>query len=426
MMESAHPSSAALAPPPSPAPHTVEIVIPVLDEERVLERSVRRLSRVLERDFPYPYRITVADNGSCDSTPAIARRLERELPHVRGLHVEGRGRGLALREAWSRSDAEVLCYMDVDLSTGLDALLPLVAPLVSGHSDLAIGSRLAPGARVERSLKRELISRGYNRLVRASFRGRFSDAQCGFKAGRADVIRALLPAVEDDGWFFDSELLVLAERSGLRIHEVPVDWVEDPDSRVSLMRTAVGDLRGIARVATRIARGSAAVELPAAARVPPHGNGAIGQLLRFAAIGVVSTGAYLVLYLLLGTSLPSMAANALALALSAIGNTAANRSITFDRGGRRHLLRHHVQGFAVFLLCLGLTSGALAVLGATAPGASKPIELVALCLANLLGTTLRFYLLRFWVFGPHPAIGPAGDRATPAVNAIALDRTAGA
>jgi hypothetical protein len=145
----------------------------------------------------------------------------------------------------------VVAYMDADLSTGLEALLPLVAPLLSGHSDLAIGTRLANGAAVVRGPKRELISRGYNLLLRTAMLARFSDAQCGFKAGRTEVVRALLPAVEDQAWFFDTELLLAAQRGGLRIHEVPVDWVEDPDSRVDLVRTALDDLRGLARVTRR-------------------------------------------------------------------------------------------------------------------------------------------------------------------------------
>ena len=164
------------------------------------------------------------------------------------LRLEQKGRGRALRAAWAASDADVLCYMDVDLSTDLAGLLPLVAPLVSGHSDLAIGSRLARGARVSRGPKRELVSRCYNLILHTALRSRFSDAQCGFKAIRGDVAHVLVPAVVDDGWFFDTELLVLAERRGLRIHEVPVDWVDDPDSRVAIVRTAVDDLRGVCRL----------------------------------------------------------------------------------------------------------------------------------------------------------------------------------
>ena len=138
--------------------------------------------------------------------------------------------------------------MDVDLSTDLDALLPLLAPLLSGHSDVAIGTRLHRDARVERSRRRELISRAYNRLLHVVLRARFSDAQCGFKAIRADAAADLLPLIRDEEWFFDSELLVLAQRRRLRIHEVPVDWVEDGDSRVEIMPTALADLRGVARL----------------------------------------------------------------------------------------------------------------------------------------------------------------------------------
>ena len=171
------------------------------------------------------------------------------------MHLAEKGRGRALKQAWAGSDSDVLVYMDVDLSTDLDALLPLVAPLISGHSDLAIGSRLAGASRVERGPKRELISRSYNLMLRGALRVGFTDAQCGFKAIRRDAARELLPLVDDDQWFFDTELLVLAERAGLRIHEVPVDWVDDPDSRVDIVRTALDDLRGVVRLGTSLARG---------------------------------------------------------------------------------------------------------------------------------------------------------------------------
>src|SRR5919201_413865 len=203
----------------------VEIVVPVYNEQAGLERSIRSLHRYLRSQFPFSWRIVVADNASTDATPEIAASLARELRGVEVLRLERKGRGLALREAWSRSDARVVCYMDVDLSTDLRGLLPLVAPLLSGHSDVAIGSRLARGARVVRGPKRELISRGYNRLLHATLCARFSDAQCGFKAVRRDALDGLLDDVRDEAWFFDTELLVLAQRRGLRIHEVPVDWV---------------------------------------------------------------------------------------------------------------------------------------------------------------------------------------------------------
>jgi glycosyltransferase involved in cell wall biosynthesis len=226
----------------------VEVAIPVYNEERVIAESVRRLHSYLTANFPFRFLITVADNGSTDGTFAIAQRMSAELPGVKAIHLDRKGRGFALRNVWGASHADVVAYMDADLSTGLDAFLPLVAPLLSGRSDLATGSRLARGSDVVRSLKREIISRGYNLLLRAVLCARFSDAQCGFKAGRTEVIRALLPAVKDNVWFFDTELLVLAQRSGLRITEVPVVWVERRDSTVNIGRTALDDLRGVARL----------------------------------------------------------------------------------------------------------------------------------------------------------------------------------
>jgi glycosyltransferase involved in cell wall biosynthesis len=226
----------------------LEIVIPVYNERLALEGSVRMLHGYLSATFPFSWQITIVDNASTDGTLQIARRLMYDLPRVGVIHLPAKGRGRALRTAWSVSRAEVLAYMDVDLSTDLAALLPLVSPLLSGHSDVAIGTRLHRASRITRSRKRELISRCYNRLLRLALRAHFSDAQCGFKAIRAGAAAELLPLVEDQAWFFDTELLVLAQRRGLRIHEVPVDWVEDGDSRVEIVPTALADLRGVARL----------------------------------------------------------------------------------------------------------------------------------------------------------------------------------
>jgi glycosyltransferase involved in cell wall biosynthesis len=243
-----HPAPTAF---PAPARPVVEIVVPVHNEEAALERSIRRLHRFLDLNMPFPWRVVIADNASTDSTTAIARALALELPGTEAMVLAAKGRGRALRAAWSQSDADVLCYMDVDLSTDLRALLPLVAGLVSGHSDVAIGTRLASGSRVVRGRKRDLISRAYNRLLRLVLGARFSDAQCGFKAVSAQAALPLLAEVEDDDWFFDTELLMLAQRRGLRIHEVAVDWIDDPDSRVAIVPTALADLRGVARLAVR-------------------------------------------------------------------------------------------------------------------------------------------------------------------------------
>ena len=353
----------------------VEIVVPVHDEQDALEASVRRLHGFLRTEFPFTWRIVIADNASTDATPEIAARLAGSLPGVELLRLERKGRGRALRAAWATSDARVVSYMDVDLSTDLRGLLPLVAPLLSGHSDLAIGTRLAHGARVVRGPKRELISRSYNSILHAVLRARFSDAQCGFKAARTDALGAgLLDDVRDDGWFFDTELLVLAQRRGLRIHEVPVDWVDDPDSRVQIVRTALDDLRGVARLA------------------------AAAPLARFLAIGVASTLAFALLFLLLRGPLGAAGANAAALAITAIGNTAANRRLTFGLRGREDVLRHHVRGAAVFVLALALSNGALEVLHGIDATPPRTVELTVLVLGSALATVTRYVALKTWVF----------------------------
>jgi putative flippase GtrA len=403
----------------------VDIVVPVKDEERDLAPSVRRLCAFLRDDFPFSARVTIADNGSTDRTWAVATALSHQFPAVTAVHLEQPGRGRALRAIWSGSDAAVLAYMDVDLSTDLNALLPLVAPLLSGHSDVAIGTRLARGSRVVRGPRREVISRGYNLLLRASLRVEFSDAQCGFKAIRRDQARALLPLTEDTGWFFDTELLVLAERAGLRIHEVPVDWIDDTDSRVDIVATALADLRGIARLGYGLLRGT--IKVPAlrdsaagafgAAGYPRgrSGRGELGwQIAGFTAIGVASTLAYLLLFLLLRAVMPAQAANALSLLVTAIANTAANRRLTFGIRGRAQAARHQLKGLTAFALGLALTSGALAGLHAAAPGAGRGTEVAVLVVANLIATVLRFVLFRSWVFG-------RGDSAPAAVSSESFD-----
>jgi glycosyltransferase involved in cell wall biosynthesis len=225
----------------------VDVVIPVHNEERTLEASIRRLDAHL-RGLPVRCRIVIASNGSTDRTGAIADEVAAGMDGVAVRHLAEPGRGRAVRSAWAASDAQVLSYMDVDLSTDLACFLPLVTPLLRREADVALGSRLAPGAAVERGCNRELLSRGYNWLLRRILRVRFSDAQCGFKAIRAECARELLPVVRDQRWFFDTELLAIAERRGLTIAEVPVRWVENLDSRVNIPRTILQDLRGILRL----------------------------------------------------------------------------------------------------------------------------------------------------------------------------------
>jgi glycosyltransferase involved in cell wall biosynthesis len=380
----------------------VEIVVPVYNEQDDLVRCVRRLHEYL-RDFPFSSLITIADNASTDATLLLAYRLAAELPDVRVVHLQAKGRGRALREVWSRSTAEVVAYMDIDLSTDLSALLPLVAPLMSGHSDVAIGSRLSRSARVVRGPKREMISRCYNLLLRATLRTRFSDAQCGFKAMRTDCARGLLPHVHDTGWFFDTELLVLAERSGLRIAEVPVDWIDDADSRVDIVATALADLRGVARLGRALASGALPlrdlreqfgrhpIEVPG---VPKR---LAWQAIRFAFVGALSTLAYLLLFVMLRAPLGAQTANLAALLITAVANTAANRRFTFGVivSG---VVRHQMQGLLVFGLALALTSGSLAALNTLDAHPARLAEVGVLVVANLAATAMRFVLLRQWVF----------------------------
>jgi putative flippase GtrA len=383
-MSTTVPSPVPYRPVLRPAPQ-IDVVVPVHNEEVALERSIRRLHRYLSAEFPFSWRIVIADNASTDATAAIAVRLQSELSGTEALLVDRKGRGRALRAAWSASPARVVCYMDIDLSTDLRGLLPLVAPLLSGHSDVAIGTRLAHGARVVRGTRRELISRSYNRILRAALRIRFSDAQCGFKAVRREALEPLLADVRDDGWFFDTELLVHAERRGLRIHEVPVDWIDDPDSRVQIVRTAIDDLKGVARLA------------------------AGSQTARFMSVGVASTIAYALLFLLLRGPLGAGAANAAALALTAVANTAANRRLTFGLRGRSGLVRQHVLGAAVFVLALGLTSSALAVLHGLDPTPVRAVELAVLIAASTAATVTRFVALRSWVFARRAPASPAAE-----------------
>jgi glycosyltransferase involved in cell wall biosynthesis len=381
----------------------VEIVVPVYNEESDLGASIERLHSHLTENFPFSWQITIADNASNDRTLEIANELSTRLGRVEHMHLAQKGRGRALRAAWSESSAEVVAYMDVDLSTDLAGLLPLVAPLLSGHSELAIGTRLAGSSRVERGPRREFISRSYNRLLRATLNAQFSDAQCGFKAVRADVARELLGEIKDQEWFFDTELLILAQRRGLRIHEVPVDWVDDPDSRVRIFDTAAKDLRGMARLAWE------------------------SNVVRFLIVGAISTIAYALLFLLLRGPLGAGGANAASLAITAIGNTAANRSFTFGVSGGEGIVRQYAQGLGVFLLAFGLTSGSLYALNWLHPEASRAIELLVLTTANITATLARYVALRFHVFAhgrrvPPPQPELPRNRKSPTTSTPALEK----
>lgn len=376
-------------------PPLVDIMIPVYNEAHVLRESIARLHRYLTAELPFSWRITVVDNASTDGTDAVAAEIAAELDGVTLLRLERKGRGLALKTAWLASDARVLTYMDVDLSTGLNALLPLVAPILSGHSDLAIGSRLAPGAAVARGPRREFISRVYNAILRVVFLNRFRDAQCGFKAIDAGVAQRLLPAVVDDTWFFDTELLLLAEHNGLRVFEVPVNWVDDPDSRVDVAQTATDDLRGVARMARTFLGGGGHVDLGAERRQSlTHDMGR--HVVGFTFIGVVSTALTLLLFLVLRDPLGPLGANLAAFSAVTLLNSWANQRYSFV-GRTRHARRTQwTRMFGTFAAGAVASTAALAIAGTA--DAPLWVECLTLLAVWLLLAAVRFHLLRTWVF----------------------------
>jgi putative flippase GtrA len=433
----------------------VEIVVPVYNEADQLEASIIALHSFLHSSFPLVTTITIADNASTDDTWRIATELADTLDGVHALHLDEKGRGRALRAAWSNSTAIVVAYMDVDLATGLDALLPLVAPLLSGHSDLAVGTRLAPGSHVVRGVRREFISRGYNLLLRSTLRTSCSDAQCGFKALRRQVAVELLPLVQDDEWFFDTEVLVTAQRLGLRIHEVPVDWVDDTDSRVRVVHTAVQDLRGVWRMIGPESRQRAVLRPTGPApitggdgdgvltglalvspehRVPVPGRPSTDrvdedptasavsadELLRFAGVGVASTAAYAALFAALEPALGSYGANTVAIGLCSLANTAAHRGMAgTDRYDRD---RTHRMAVAAGLLGVSLASTTVALAAVRSLGLdSRTAQLAAVTSANTVAAVIRFGILRTWVFRPN--YGSRLSTATALSSASTLSTT---
>ncbi len=492
-----------------PAAPDVDIVVPVYNEAGQLASSITALRSYLDTSFPFVATVTIADNASTDRTWSIATDLVRTLPGVQAIHLDRKGRGRALKAAWSRSRAMVVAYMDVDLATGLDALLPLVAPLLSGHSDMAIGTRLGPGAHVVRGARREVISRCYNLLLRTTLRSACTDAQCGFKALRREAAEQVLPLVEDDEWFFDTEVLVTAQRVGLRIHEVPVDWVDDMDSRVDVVHTAAKDLQGVWRMLGRTSRRLTAGR-PAGPLVEPRNHSSTNvsvapgatpprrtteanhrwpadggdrptsvalltrrgasvrstsasdpgsvdpgsvdpgsvdpgsvdtgsvdtgsvdpgnevfadELLRFAGVGALSTVAYAGLFAALEPSLGGYLANAVAIALCSLGNTAVHRGMVGAAGQGLDRRQRMTTAAALMGVSLGFTTGALAVTRAAGFTSLVP-ELCAVTAGNAAAAFIRFGILRTWVFRPEfgthlapasAAPGPRADQHRPAAS----------
>jgi len=232
---------------------TVDVVVPVYNEEHALPRTIPKLRGFLSEPlFPYTWRIVIADNASVDGTPEVGQHLAGEYgDQVEYVRLEAKGRGRALKRTWLASPMEIVSYMDVDLSSGLEAFPTLIGAIAEGGYDIAIGSRLARGSQVKRSLGRRVLTGGYNLMIKAMFSTRFSDAQCGFKAVSQQAAQRVVPLIEDNNWFFDTELLILAEKLGYRVKDVPVVWDEDRDTRVNVAATITEDLRGLLRLRLR-------------------------------------------------------------------------------------------------------------------------------------------------------------------------------
>jgi|TARA_Y100000031_G_scaffold17370_1_gene17945 glycosyltransferase involved in cell wall biosynthesis len=229
---------------------TVDIVIPVCNEERALPRSVVILAEFLHYNLHNPWQIIIADNASIDGTRAVSEMLCEKYSGINYLHIPQKGRGRALKAAWLDSKADIVSYMDVDLSTDLAHFPELIQSLEEGYH-VAIGSRLSKGSRVTRGFKREFVSRSYNLLIRSMFFTDFQDAQCGFKAMTRRAAEEIVPKIENNNWFFDTELLIIAAKRGYGIKQIPVKWTDDPNSTVNVTRTAAEDIKGLLRLRFR-------------------------------------------------------------------------------------------------------------------------------------------------------------------------------
>lgn len=376
----------------------MEIVIPVFNEEAALAGAIAVLHAYLTEWLPFDWLVTIVDNGSTDLTREVAHRLAGQLPGVRVLCLDFKGKGNAISTAWSASEADIVAYMDVDLSTHLDALLPMLTALASGHSDLAIGSRLMYGANMVRSLKRDVVSRCYNGMLRLTHGVRFSDAQCGFKAGRTSVVRPLLRQVQDRTWFFDTELLLLAEHNGLRVLEVPVDWVEDRDSRVAVARVALINLGGMLRCVRVKATGRARVPgLPVrgtpqpihpAAVVRPKGRHRLaGDVAGFAAVSALCVAAAQESFSIARWWWPPTAAALLAALLAA--RIAAEIDWLLPAAAQHFAPRQRWRGLLGSGLVGALVGGTLLAFAAPGAAADPSGKAAALLAVTALGVAAR-------------------------------------
>lgn len=366
----------------------VDVVVPVHNDAEALNACVARLRDHLADSLPLPWRITIVDSASTDGTWQAAQDLAERFSGVSAMRLEAEGRGRAVRAAWAASEASVLAYVDVQLSTNLNAFLPLVAPLLSGHSDVAVGSRFSRNARMIHGPGRESNARRYSRLLTLALGTHVRDTQCGFKAVRADVAHVLLPAVHDNTGFFDTEFLVLAERLGLRIAELPVDWTGSPGAPAGATPTRRHDLRGMWRLTKVLWLRRLNLELGES--VPRRGPvGSANAVFRFLRLALSCAALYLAGFLALQPALGAYWANGLMLTTVTLVCGCANRR--YSRGSRAFIASRFrgVKAIAAYAGSLVGTTAVLKILFLSSIRPSLTVQAIIATLSAALVISLR-------------------------------------
>ncbi len=229
----------------------VTIVLPVYNEEDKLERNTLKLLEFCKKNIRHPFEIVIADNNSKDKTREIAEKLSKKHKQINYLYINRKGRGIALKTAWKEYKADVNIYMDIDLATDLSALPRLIDEVVKGNN-VVVGSRYLRNSKIKRTPFRMLISKVYNLMVRAMFKTRIKDMQCGFKAVDKKTVDNVIPRTEDTQFFFDTELILTAEAMHYKVKEIPVKWKEGKDTKVDFVRTITNYIKSLIKLRRRL------------------------------------------------------------------------------------------------------------------------------------------------------------------------------
>jgi glycosyltransferase involved in cell wall biosynthesis len=210
------------------------LTVPAYNEENILEKNVNLILKYMGANFNN-FKIVIANNGSTDKTNDIAKKLAKDNNEILLITTKKRGKGLAIKNSWLKFDADIYAYMDADLSTSLRDFSKLINAIKEGN-DISIGSRYLKKSVVKRGLNRAIFSKLYNQLLALLFKTNVKDMQCGFKAVNEDIIKKHIPRIKDDSWFFDTELVIMAENQGYTIKEIPVSWKSNPESKLKIIK----------------------------------------------------------------------------------------------------------------------------------------------------------------------------------------------